>query len=357
MSLRYLKQNTELQRLEDELSDQQQEHTLDTTVLDREISDVQNELQGLDARETELEKAISASTDALQAPLNELEVLNAEERKIAVELNDPQRDANEIYKQLGAVKSNEIMSQRQVESQASVTQLNQQLHSLQEDRDRQEKKALQVCTRPASILPRYAYEKRLKQVENQLATAHNRLNGLSLSELKDDMEIKEIKYKSKKANKFYQHLMQIRNMLKERKATWNPFRTAIAHRTSNEFSEYMNLNNFVAKLKFRHDHQRVEIAVLQNEKGATSASQMTDMKELSGGERSFTQVALLLALGKSTECPFRIMDEFDVFMDSVNRDMTLQLLVDAAKMEDKKQFIFVTPNNIRCVIGCCIVAM
>ncbi|RAW24034.1 hypothetical protein PC110_g19539 [Phytophthora cactorum] len=40
------------------------------------------------------------------------------------------------------------------------------------------------------------------------------------------------------------------------------------------------------------------------------------------------------------------MDEFDVFMDSQNRSMTVELLVEAAKKNCRKQFIFVTPNYL-----------
>ena len=43
-------------------------------------------------------------------------------------------------------------------------------------------------------------------------------------------------------------------------------------------------------------------------------SYLQDLKALSGGERSYTTIAFLLALGHSAESPFRIMDEFDVFM-------------------------------------------
>lgn len=39
---------------------------------------------------------------------------------------------------------------------------------------------------------------------------------------------------------------------------------------------------------------------------------VTDLKELSGGERSYTNVSFMLALGEYVEAPFRCMDEYDV---------------------------------------------
>ena len=50
---------------------------------------------------------------------------------------------------------------------------------------------------------------------------------------------------------------------------------------------------------------------------ADSKSQTKDVKALSGGERSFVTLSLLLAISKSLETPFRVMDEFDVFLDPV----------------------------------------
>jgi structural maintenance of chromosomes protein 6 len=43
------------------------------------------------------------------------------------------------------------------------------------------------------------------------------------------------------------------------------------------------------------------------------------VKLLSGGERSYATLSLLIALGEAVECPFRVMDEFDVFMDAISR--------------------------------------
>ena len=55
---------------------------------------------------------------------------------------------------------------------------------------------------------------------------------------------------------------------------------------------------------------------------------------------------MLVSLGKTIECPFRIMDEFDVFMDQVSRKVAMQELVEMATRMDNRQFIFITPQDL-----------
>jgi len=79
---------------------------------------------------------------------------------------------------------------------------------------------------------------------------------------------------------------------------------------------------------------------------ARSKKTKTDTKTLSGGERAFTTVAFLMALGEAMECPFRGMDEFDCFMDAANRNVSIDQLITFAKDQGHRQFLFLTPLSV-----------
>uniref|UniRef100_A0A1I7WRV7 SMC_N domain-containing protein n=1 Tax=Heterorhabditis bacteriophora TaxID=37862 RepID=A0A1I7WRV7_HETBA len=73
-----------------------------------------------------------------------------------------------------------------------------------------------------------------------------------------------------------------------------------------------------------------------------------DLKGLSGGERSYTTACFIMALWDTMEAPFRCMDEFDVFMDMVNRKLIMELLAKlATEQYSHNQFIFFTPQGIK----------
>ena len=89
---------------------------------------------------------------------------------------------------------------------------------------------------------------------------------------------------------------------------------------------------------------------------------------MSGGEKSFSTICLLLSLWDSIGCPLRCLgtgfflelalppnnnnnvsshlDEFDVFMDAVNRRISMKMMIDTANTSDKKQYILITPQDM-----------
>lgn len=46
------------------------------------------------------------------------------------------------------------------------------------------------------------------------------------------------------------------------------------------------------------------------------------------------------------ETPFRVMDEFDVFLDPMSRKIALDTMVEVAKGLEHRQFIFITPQDL-----------
>ncbi|OMH83679.1 Structural maintenance of chromosomes protein 6, partial [Zancudomyces culisetae] len=79
---------------------------------------------------------------------------------------------------------------------------------------------------------------------------------------------------------------------------------------------------------------------------STLVNTRKDTRSLSGGEKSFTTISLLLALWDSTSCPIRALDEFDVFMDAANRSASMKMIVDSARCSPDSQYILITPQDL-----------
>ena len=74
-----------------------------------------------------------------------------------------------------------------------------------------------------------------------------------------------------------------------------------------------------------------------------------DAQTQSGGERSSTTMAFLLALQKHIKSPFRAVDEFDVHMDPRNREIISQLLLMEMEKEKENQYLIITPGQLTAV--------
>jgi len=99
------------------------------------------------------------------------------------------------------------------------------------------------------------------------------------------------------------------------------------------------------KIEFDHEKQELRLRV-QTDAILSDKQETSDTKSLSGGERSFTTLAFVLAIGEGLVAPFRAVDEYDIFMDPINRQISTKMLLEYARTAKKKQFIFITPHDI-----------
>lgn len=97
-----------------------------------------------------------------------------------------------------------------------------------------------------------------------------------------------------------------------------------------------------------HSDKLLDISVEPDSTRASDSGRQA--KTLSGGEKSFSTICLLLSIWEAMGSPIRCLDEFDVFMDSVNRAQSMELMIQAARRAVGRQFILITPqsmNNVK----------
>ncbi|KAF2007928.1 dna repair protein-like protein rad18 [Amniculicola lignicola CBS 123094] len=127
-----------------------------------------------------------------------------------------------------------------------------------------------------------------------------------------------------------------------RRRRWERFRAEISTRAKITFTYLLSERQFRGTLSVNHHTRFLDINVQPDITIASGAGRQT--KTLSGGEKSFSTICLLLALWDAMGSPIRCLDEFDVFMDSVNRDITMKMIIDAARRAVGRQYIFITPQ-------------
>ncbi|ELP95070.1 structural maintenance of chromosome protein, putative [Entamoeba invadens IP1] len=133
----------------------------------------------------------------------------------------------------------------------------------------------------------------------------------------------------------------LKDELEKRKGKYKDLLRVTSKKTMEMFDSYLKKKpNCKGKIRLDHTRRILDIEVsMDNERER-------DAKTLSGGEKSFSTVCLLLSLWNVVDCPFRAMDEFDVFLDSVTRKVAINALMETATFNDRRQYIFITPHNL-----------
>ncbi|CAK7207905.1 Structural maintenance of chromosomes protein 6 [Sporothrix eucalyptigena] len=141
------------------------------------------------------------------------------------------------------------------------------------------------------------------------------------------------------------HIEAIEAALCERLSKWRLFQRRISANSRTNFIYLLSERGYRGKLLLDHKRKKLMVQVEPDETRLKVSGR--DTRTLSGGEKSFSSICLLLAIWEAMGSPLRCLDEFDVFMDNVNRDVSTNMLVDAARRSVGRQYIFITPNAIQ----------
>jgi len=112
-----------------------------------------------------------------------------------------------------------------------------------------------------------------------------------------------------------------------------------------DFNLRLSRKQHAGTLVFDHDNETLKLDVARNSQD-TKAKSTSDARNLSGGERSFTTLCFELAMWEFCETPFRVLDEFDVYMDDTYRKIAVDTLLEICESQPSRQFIFITPQDM-----------
>ncbi|KAL3052488.1 hypothetical protein OYC64_005102 [Pagothenia borchgrevinki] len=133
------------------------------------------------------------------------------------------------------------------------------------------------------------------------------------------------------------------SVMKQRLQVYSELRRFLSARCKYYFNSTLAQRGYTGSMTFNHKSETLSISV---QPGQGSSVELSDMRSLSGGERSFSTVCFVLSLWAITEAPFRCLDEFDVFMDMVNRRISMDMMLKVASGQRYRQFIFLTPQSM-----------
>jgi chromosome segregation ATPase len=117
----------------------------------------------------------------------------------------------------------------------------------------------------------------------------------------------------------------LKHTLNKRLDKWRIFQRYITAHARANFIYLLTDRAFRGKLQIDHRQKRLAIKVEPDPAAQRTAGRNT--KTLSGGEKSYSSICLLLSIWEAMGSPIRCLDEFDVFMDNINRAISTNLLV------------------------------
>jgi len=324
----------------------------DTSEMEAGILEIQSTISEHQAKMEELMDQLGSFADKKNPFSQKLKELNHKQHSIEQQAQKLDGQISNLQKQQRQIrmKSDSQLSTI-VREEARKAEAIAEIESLTNSLNADIEKASQICQRVeiSEKENRQTLTQKIKNYEKQIEveTRGKKSRAEALATFK---ESRDSLYSIAKQRDDIQEIIRLlEKNLNQRYQRWQRLRSLISKRTGHYFNVFLSRKNYTGSLVFDHKENTLDVNVQLNKMGSKSADSKGDTKGLSGGERSFSTVSLLLSFWETMESPFRAMDEFDVFMDEVNRRISIDLLLSKAREHKNKQYIFVTPLSLNSI--------
>ena len=335
--------------------DRQRDELEQETPQDGKLDEFQSQLEDAEAESQQF------STD-YENVIIEKDKLNSEQRVLKKELDEIRKRIEEAQYKINKAEAKEKkISERRDQT---LHEKNQAWEKVQDAKDEkaeteqartaQEARIADYNNQASAISARVPVppnvsanelDAKLQKLHTDLA-AYQRQQGGTL----EDLTIATLHAKKqwtgavRQLNGLLQTANQLKRTMHQRRNRWIDFRRFISSRARANFTYLLSERAFRGNLKLDHRSRLLDLSVEPDITRASDRGRQT--KTLSGGEKSFSTICLLLSIWEAMGSPIRCLDEFDVFMDNVNRDVSMKMMINAARRSVGRQFVLITPQGM-----------
>jgi len=339
-----------LQQLEDEAEEQRLRlEKQDDSHLHQSNQDATNEMREYEA---EIER-IKSEEDARIS--SRIQAVEAEQRTLEEEYRAVEREQSQHLKALSDYlhrwsKEEGKLQHYTQQERLLVEQLrgvDQQFADVCAQLERCEKEATELApVRVDTMVSCKQLMAELNAKEN-LLQEKRRTNAIDLGQVQ--LELKETQLERARTEgtmaRVMLNLTDIQASNKQRIEKMKAYRRIYSRDASHIFNELLSKTGGSGRLDFDIQKHTLNLVVNPNVLDA-ERDDAADTAVLSGGERSTTTIAFVMAVGEQVDCPIRAIDEFDVFMDPVNRRKALDILLGIGQLRRDRQFLFLSPLDV-----------
>ncbi|KAH3679373.1 hypothetical protein WICMUC_001054 [Wickerhamomyces mucosus] len=318
-------------------------------------------LQDLEENKTEIEKQIEFNERALGDLKEDLDKVLAKKGDVANDFAEyKERHEKAVMMEEAIIeKVTQLEDAIEARNQGTLHFEKEKLYALQNQKEQTEsiqkaedhvqnciQHATSICSEEEAstirINDQAALQQKVQRITKELERAHEAL-GKSPEEVVNEDIIAREKYIE--AKRKFDEAVETKDLLQrsldDRLKVFRENRDTTCIEADVDFTNSLQHRGFTGKLVFDFNKSKLSMLVR-----TTNDIKPRHVDSLSGGEKSFSQISLLLATWKPMRSRIKGLDEFDVFMDQVNRKMGMRLMLSKLSKELKSQTIFITPQDI-----------
>jgi len=303
---------------------------------EQELKDITEQIANFQNQRVQIREKLKDSARDIQKKRDEIKLIKSSE---SLELKEKQRDVDTKMKK----------KEREITNQEKLIKLIKDKFDAAKKKKIEDTKTLQSARKQAlegkyqEVFPEESI-KLLREKADAIGKKLNVKNELNwdITKLKEDFTAIKGRYEknSVQCENLKSTLAILEGMKTERKRKIFYIRDLITNCVRRTFNEQMK--SLGKDIFLRINHQKRHLQFVSKNHHERSSD---DISALSGGEKSYTQMCLITSLWDMMDPPFRCLDEWDVFLDAINRKEISKALLDFSLKNQDKQFIFISPQG------------